>query len=273
MIGAHRLTIASMLAGVALLIASSPPASAQPDPSDWKIEYDKTRLPVVEAVEVRITNLWGNVTLRAGETDDIVISTTSQRHREDPRASKIDVKTIASGFTVEPRFDDSLEVQDAAEWKSRRIDLGVFLPPTLSVSIRTADSDVEVRGLKATADVETTSGGIKFRGGGELRARSDSGSIFAQFLRSDWARPSALETRIGNIRAELLEGAAVKAEIETRGPITSDFSTTIDRAVGSRLKRGAVTLGKGGQTLKLKSYSGGVRLVAVIVPEEQDAAE
>ncbi len=251
--------------GVALLAAAASPASAQPDLSDWKIERTRTSKAAAVAALVRISNPWGNVTLRAGDGDQIVVSTVSQRHREDPRTPQVDIEQIASGFSVEVRFNP-VEVEDAA-WQARRIDLGVFVPATISVSIRTADSDIKVRDLQAPADLETTAGNIEFRGGGGLRARADSGSIYAQFRGSDWPRPVTLETRTGDIRAELLEGASATAEIETRGPITSDYSITIDRAAGSRLKRGVAKVGAGGQTLRLVSYSGAVRLLAVIVPE------
>ena len=149
----------------------------------------------------------------------------------------------------------------------------MLVPATLAVSIRTGDADIEVRDLEARADLETKAGNIEFRGLGGLSARAESGSIFAQFHRSDWPRPATIETRTGDIRAELLEGAAAKVEIETRGPITSDYSTTIDRTAGSRFKRGVATVGAGGQTLRLRSYSGAVRLLAVIVPERPKASD
>ncbi len=267
---APRAALASAWVAVALWGAGTAPAAAQPDPADWKIERTQTTRPAAGVVEIRIANPWGNVTLRAGDGDQIVVSTISQRHHEDPRPPHVDVEKMASGFTVEARFDDSLEVEDAAAWKKRRIDLGVFVPPALSVSIRTGDSDIQVRGLTAAADLETTAGSIEFRGGGGLRARTDSGSIFAQLRRSDWPRPVAIETRTGDIRAELLEGASARAEIVTRGPITSDYSTTIKRATGSRLKRGVATVGEGGQTLRLTSYNGAIRLLALIVPQENE---
>jgi hypothetical protein len=50
-------------------------------------------------------------------------------------------------------------------------------------------------------------------------------------------------------------------------PITSDFTIEVDREAGSRLKRAVAVISDGGQTVRLTSENGAVRLGAVIVPE------
>lgn len=213
-------------------------------------------------------NFRGGVNLRAGEGDQLVISTVSQRHLDDPRVPEVLVGESLDGLTIDVRFSDDTEVEERAEWRNRRIDIGVAVPERLAVSIQTGEGDIEVRDLVGRADMETASGGIKFKGPGGLQARSDTGSIFAQFRRSNWPEPVAIETSTGEIRAELLEGASATAEIETRGSITTDFTIVIERKPGSMFKRGVATIGSGGQKLQLTSHSGAIRLLAVIVPEE-----
>jgi hypothetical protein len=241
--------------------------SAQPDLTDWRIEKHTESHSVVANAEIRVVNPWGDVRLRTGEGEEVVVSALAQRHRADPRAPDIHVEETPGGLSIEVRFPDSLEVAETPEWERHRVDLGLFVPAGATVSIRTEDGEIEVEGLEGRADLATRGGAISFRGGGGLAAHSESGSIFAQFRLSGWPFPAEVETRTGDIRAEFLEGAAATVEIETRGWITSDYSTLIERAVGSRAKRGVATVGAGGQTLRLSSYSGGIKLLAVIVPE------
>ncbi|MGD8441485.1 MAG: hypothetical protein PVG53_13215 [Holophagae bacterium] len=221
------------------------------------------------SAEIRIENVWGSVQLRAGDGDEVVVTAAGQRHRDDPRAPEVRVEESPSGLTIRTLLGDLADGEEPTEWRGRRIDIGVFVPETANVWIRTGDGDIEARDLIGRADLETESGDITFRGFGELEARTGSGSVFAQFRRSEWSRPVVIETRTGDIRAELLEGASVTAEVETRGPITTDFSIAIERRPGSSLKRGVATIGAGARALRLTSYSGAVRLVAVIVPEEK----
>ncbi|MBZ0113063.1 MAG: hypothetical protein K8J08_11420 [Thermoanaerobaculia bacterium] len=242
---------------------------AKPAPEDWLIEEREFSQAVPSSTSVRLENLWGDVRLRAGEGDRIVITTIVQKHREDPRDVDFGISEgsdgaleITVGFAADPEG-----VKIRPEWSPRRVDLGIFVPAGLSISIHGEDDLVELRGLEGATVVETTSGEIKFRGKGELRATTDSGSILAQFRDTNWEHPSVLSTNTGSVRVEFLEGAAVDVALETRGPITSDFSTEIRRQAGHRLKTGLVKIGSGGPDLEIKSFNGSVRLQAVIVPE------
>jgi len=261
--------ICGALAGAVFLGLGARLAPAQFDLAEWRIEHEQSSHPVGAADAVRIVNLCGGVNLRAGEGDQVVITTVSQRHLDDPRVPKLLVEELPEGVGVEVRFDEGADTEDRIEWRNRRIDIGVSVPEDVALSIRTREGDIEVQDLAGRADLETTSGGITCKGPGGLRARSDSGSVFAQFRRSDWTEPVTIETNTGEIRAEFLEGATATATIETRGSITTDFSVAIERKPGSRLKRGVATIGSGGQKLQLTSYSGPIRLLAVIVPEDK----
>ncbi len=267
LIPTHRTAIGCLLVGLTLLGVGASQALAEPDLSDWRIEQDRSSHPVGADGEVRIVNLRGGVNLRAGDGDLVVISTVSQRHLDDPREPQVDVEDLPNGVSVEVRFDDGANIDEKTEWRNRRIDIGVSVPKGVALSIRTGDGDIEVLDLAGRADLETTTGDITFKGPGGLQARSDSGAVFAQFRRSDWSEPVSIETSTGDIRAEFLEGAAATAKIETRGSISTDFTVSIDRSPGSLHKRGVATIGGGGQTLQLTSFSGPIRLSAVIVPE------
>jgi hypothetical protein len=254
------------MAGAALLGAALP-SFAQPDISDWQFDREKVSHEVEATGQVRVVNPWGSVTVHAGEGERVDVSIVGQRHREDPRATEVTIEETPTGLAVEPRFADNLEVAELLEWQARRIDIGVFVPRGVTVSVTTTDGAIEVEDLEGPATLESAAGDITYRGFGSLRAKSDTGQVFAQLRRSDWEEPCDIETRTGDIRAELLEGAAARVEVETRGWITTDYSLAIERRPGQRLKRGTATVGAGGQLLRLTSYSGGVKLLAVIVPE------
>ena len=91
--------------------------------------------------------------------------------------------------------------------------------------------------------------------------------------RTGYGGSAALSTLTGDIWCILLEGAGADVTLETRGPVTTDYSVEIDRQPGSPLKRGRIRVGDGGSAISLKSHSGGVRLQGLIVPEGEPAGD
>lgn len=244
-------------------------AGSSVDPAAWRTEQSRSAWPVEPATKLRIVNLLGNVVLRVSEGSEVVVSSVAQSHQEDPSTPEVKTSKGPDGLTLEVGFSPPPGGgEPRPEWSRRRVDLGVVVPKALAVSIRTGEGTIEVKGLAGTADLETVTGEINYRGTGGLQARSASGEIFAQLRASGWPDPVEITTANGDIRAQLLEGAAAKVEIETRGPITTDYSIAIERQAGQRLKTGRATVGPGGQAVRLKSHSGAVRLDAVIVAEE-----
>ncbi|NJL28903.1 MAG: hypothetical protein HC897_13920 [Thermoanaerobaculia bacterium] len=243
-------------------------AQAPADPTAWRAEQSRETYAVETAAKVHLVNLLGNVTLKTTEGSEVVVTSIGQRHQDDPGRPELKATRGSEGLMIEVLFSRPEQPGEPdPEWARRRVDLGVLVPKALATSIRTDAGTIEVEGLAALAELETTTGAITFRGPGGLRARSESGAIFAQLRASGWPVPVEITTTTGDIRAQLLEGAAATVEVETRGPITTDYSMVIERKPGQLLKKGRATVGAGGQTMGLKSYSGAVRLDAVIVPE------
>jgi hypothetical protein len=252
------------------LALAAPAGSAQVDLDDWRLEPEEWTHAVDGRTSLIVVNSWGDVRLRVGEGDRIKVSAMTQRHRDDPRELEVYIEEIPSGLRFETRFGDPLESSEQPEWSRRRVDLGVSIPDGISATIRTSGGDIEVLDSRVAANLEAETGDITFRGRGDLVAKSRSGAVWAQFLRADWRAPVEIETVTGAIRVELLEGASARAQVETRGPITTDYSMTIERETGGLLKRGEARIGRDGEPLRLESHSGSIRLVAVIVPESDD---
>lgn len=248
-------------------------ATVSAQQSDWQLERKELSYPAGELHSLRLVNDFGDIRLRAGEGPDILISALVQRHADDPRDLNPKIANSNGTLSVEVRFDDSLEAPIDPSWPSRRIDVGVFVPATVAATLTTGSGLIELRDLVATAELETASGAIDVETLGGLTARTQSGNIRAQLQRSNWPQPASLESATGNLRVELLRGAKASVVLETRGAITTDYSLVIERAEDSLFKRGQSEIGGGGQHLSLVSNRGAIRLMAVIVPEEDVAHE
>lgn len=235
---------------------------------DWRLERKELAFDAAHLREFRLVNTHGDVRVRSGEGGQVLISAVVQHHADDPRAFDPVVVRRDGALSVEIRFDDNAKAALDPSWPPRRVDLGIYVPENLASSIRTGNGLIELEGLTADAELETVAGDIDFEGRGGLVARSQSGNVRAQFRRTGWAKPVSIASRTGNIRVELLEGARVSLTLETRAAISTDFSIEIERAHGSVFKRGRAEIGGGGQSMSLVTNRGGIRLIAVIVPEE-----
>lgn len=115
---------------------------------------------------------------------------------------------------------------------------------------------------RVTGDIRAHSsgGGIRIVGaGGRVKADTSGGSIEASFGRGN-ARGGSLETSGGGIAVSL--DPNVSLEIDASGnSVRADVPITIGGEISHRRLRG--TLGKGGETLRLRTSGGSVRIQAL----------
>lgn len=243
-----------------LLSASAALCLAAPPLEEWRIERREWTRDSSGVAAVEVINPWGDVRVRGGKPGEIYLLTVAQRHEQDPRELELLFRETPAGLAIETRFPAEAPAGATADWELRRVDLTVYLPKELPATIRTTRGLAEVKGLESELEVETGRGDVALRAAGRVRARSEHGSIQVQFSDAAWPAPSELDTVTGAISVELPDGAAARVELETRGDITTDFSLNIERAAGSQLKRGTALIGAGGQTLRLRSYSGALAI-------------
>ena len=244
--------------------------SAASTESEWLLVTLKDSLAIAEGDVLRFRHTLGNVQVKTGDTDRVQVTALAQHHADDPRKPEIQFVPKAAGAAQDLRVEFAhLEVEEQEAWAKRRIDIGLLLPQGTAFEIETTDGSIETKGVTAPATLTTKSGEILCKkSGGNLTARSERGEIRVILQRTGPGHAVQLSSLTGEIWATLLEGARAEIGLETRGPITTDYSIEIDRKAGSPFKKGRVQIGlEGGSQVQIKSHSGSIRLQGLIAPE------
>jgi len=242
-----------------------------PDDSSWLIASLSDSFPAAAGATLRLRHLGGDVRIEAADTDRVQVTAVAQSHRDDPR--KPSIRFVPSegdlgegGHRLIIEFAQ-LEVAAAGAWSKRRIDVGLLVPAGIRIEIETDRGLIEAKKLTSAARLVSDRGEIVYDGSGDLTARTERGSMRVLLRKTGQGRFADLSTLTGDIWCILLEGAGADVTLETRGPVTTDYTVEIDRAPGSPLKKVRIRVGAGGSKLTLQSHSGGIRLQSLIVPE------
>jgi DUF4097 and DUF4098 domain-containing protein YvlB len=127
--------------------------------------------------------------------------------------------------------------------------------------IKAVSGNIEASGVKGSIEVEAVSGDIKLldiSGAQTVGAKSVSGNITYTGALKEGGRYE-FNTFSGDVRMTIPAGSGFDLEANTfSGDIDSDFAITVSGKMSPREVRG--TVGKGGTTLVLKSFSGNVDL-------------
>lgn len=241
-----------LMGGEGLLAGVEPTATADP----WRIERIDLDQKLVASASVSVENLYGDLRVRTGGRGELSVHGVLQRAEADD-ALRIDLVAEAKGWrvrVVEPGPSKS------HEGPARRADLAILVPADTPLSLRTANGLVEVRGFTAALSAETSTGEIRLRGSGAVKARSDRGAVRLAFHPVAPEGPSQLETSSGDIEVELPPRSNAEARMETQGRLTTDFTLVVER-VGPLTKRAHAKLGSGGPEIKLLSRTGDLRLL------------
>ncbi|MEM8964350.1 MAG: hypothetical protein AAGD38_22885 [Acidobacteriota bacterium] len=239
--------------------------SARPT-EEWLLTSLSEAVDAEAMPTLRLDHPWGDVRVEATDTDRIHVTAIAQSHRDDPR--KPSIRWVPGEVMV--GFAELELVEDEA-WAPRRIDIGLLVPQDLEIEIVTRAGAIEAKKATAPLRVSSTEGDIVYNGSGPISAHSERGAVRAMLRRTGADLDVELSTLTGDVWCILLEGARAQIALETRGPVTTDFSVEIERATGSPLKHGTIQLGEAGSattsSIILKSYSGGIRVQNLIVPE------
>lgn len=242
-------------------------AAAVQDAGAWLVERNEVRHEVAEHRAVTVRNPWGNVVVRPGDEEELLVLSLAQRHRDDPRVSAVTFGEEGDSVVVRVEYPEIAIAEPVGEWERRRVDLTVLVPPESSLTVVTEDDDIEVKGVHGPFSATSVRGAIRALVGGRVEASTEHGELAVHFLNTAWSGPSRLTTRTGPITAELPAGGAARVSFRTSGSLTTDYSVTIDRDPASGLKTGTAAVGEGGPVLAIESDRGPVTLMASPVPE------
>ncbi len=129
-----------------------------------------------------------------------------------------------------------------------------------AVHAESSGGSIELQKVTGDIDAETSGGGIRIvDAGGRVHADTSGGSIEASFTKGN-SRGGSLETSGGGIEVSL--DAAADLAIDASGnSVKSDVPITVHGEISRGNLQG--TLGKGGNTLRLHTSGGSVRIQAL----------
>jgi DUF4097 and DUF4098 domain-containing protein YvlB len=125
--------------------------------------------------------------------------------------------------------------------------------------VETSGGSIEVESLGGSLEAHTSGGPIRIDGvGGHVSAHTSGGSVHAAFARGD-SQGGELETSGGSIEVRLDPSANLDIDAATSGgSVSSDLSLRVQGTISSSHLH--ATLGSGGQTLRLRTSGGSIRI-------------
>jgi DUF4097 and DUF4098 domain-containing protein YvlB len=143
------------------------------------------------------------------------------------------------------------------------VDFTVKVPAGVKFFGRTVNGNIDARGLRADAAVETVNGRIALETTGAGSANTVNGSIEASIGASTWVEPLEFGTVNGSITVRLPKNVETTVHANTlNGGFESEFPLMV-QSFGGRNRRITGTIGKGGRDLDLHTVNGRISLRSV----------
>jgi hypothetical protein len=222
---------------------------------------------------VRVSNINGNVTFRAGSGDRVEVTAVTRWRRGDPASVKIYAQRERNGdIRVCPLYEDRDDCDDQGRRSDSRrrrdrddnndvsIDFTVLMPRGVNVVAATVNGPVSVSGATENVEAATVNGDVTVESGrGRLTAATVSGTVHAIIV----TIPTEVEftTVNGSVVAELASNIGADVEMTTvNGGLRSDYDITMraGRFFGSSIN--AHIGPAGGPRMRLTTVNGDVEL-------------
>jgi DUF4097 and DUF4098 domain-containing protein YvlB len=262
-----RLATSLSLAALALSAASSNGQGIE-QTSDfrWSERIDAGRT-------VKVSNVNGTVTLRAGSGDRVEVTAVKRWRRGDPTSVKIYAAKENGDVRVCPLFEDQDDCNDHGRRSDTRqrdrtdgrdndveIDFTVLVPRGVNVVGATVNGPVSITGATESVDAATVNGDVTVESGrGRLTATTVSGTVHAIVL----TRPTDMEftTVNGNVIAELAANIGVDVEMTTvNGNLRTDYDVVVRNGRWNPFNLAAHIGPAGGPRMKLTTVNGNAEL-------------
>jgi hypothetical protein len=186
---------------------------------------------------VKVTNVNGTVTVRAGGGDRVEVTAVKRWRRGDPAAVKIYAQRQGGDIRVCPLYQGNEEC-DHQRWTGRRdrddeerdddvrVDFTVLVPRGVRVVAATVNGPVSVTGATEDVEAATVNGDVTVESGrGRLSGTTVSGTVRATIM----TRPSDIQftTVNGSIIADLASSIGLDVEMTTlNGSLRGDYDLT-----------------------------------------------
>ena len=186
-LAAVRLAAALVAAPIAVAAAQRP---EQTSDFRWSERIDAGRV-------VKVSNINGTVTVRAGAGDRVEVTAVKRWRRGDPASVKVYAAREGGDIRVCPLYNDQDDCEDRNRRSDRRyrddryddrdndvsIDFSVVVPRGVHVTAATVNGPVTVLGATEDVDATTINGDVIVESGrGRLRATTVSGTVRAYVM-------------------------------------------------------------------------------------------
>jgi hypothetical protein len=262
----HRATRRSLaLLGMTATLASAQ-QTEQTSEFRWSERIDAGR-------SVRISNINGIVTLRAGSGDRVEVTAVKRWRRGDPARVKIHAAREGGDIRVCPLYDDRDDCDDnGRRTDSRRrdrgdnydddvqIDFTVLVPRGVHVEATTVNGPVSVTGATENIAATTVNGDVTVESGrGRLSATTVSGTVRATVL----TRPTDMEftTVNGNVIVELASSIGADVDMTTvNGNLRTDYDIVVRNGRWNPFNLNAHIGPAGGPRMRVTTVNGNAEL-------------
>ncbi|MEL6447223.1 MAG: hypothetical protein AAFQ62_04670 [Pseudomonadota bacterium] len=262
---------------LAATLASAPAlADGVTDEKDWNETFDVGGNP-----SLTIDNIWGNISIKPGASDEITMSIRSVRTADDAVSFERSLELIPLRIAQEGD-DVYLRVgRDQEKWWNDyrcdgcrlHVDLEITVPVSTALDVKTVnDGDVRIWGVEGRVTAANVNGSITTKGVTQCtNVETINGDVEVTFTQSP-STDCRIETLNGDIALDMAPGADANLAVSLfNGKILSEvdlapreMAATVER----RTKNGrnhydieqlaGLRLGRGGKTLTLKSLNGDV---------------
>jgi len=273
-----KTTITALIALV-LAASTSHAAGSVEEQKNWKDTYTvNTATP-----HLRISNIWGGVKVRTGESSQISVSAVELRSAPDQErfeqsfeSIRLDVKSDAYGVSLLVGDPDE-RWQRMEQCRGCRLDIQfeVLVPPGATIDVGTVmDGRVDIEGVTGSVSASNVNGPVRVNGIRECTSiESVNGKVDVGFATSP-VNDCTIETINGDITLDVPEGTGLDIKLDLfNGDLSSQLSTspldlpaTIERTMENghdqyRIQKfSGLRIGAGGPVYSISSINGDVRI-------------
>jgi hypothetical protein len=224
----------------------------------WKRSY-----PVKAGAVLEVRETAGVISLEATDGDTIEVDATRIASASTEEAAKELLKDFTIGETAGPdrvELDSTTQGTSLGLNRSRRVDYHIKVPRSVSVTVKTTNSEVTAQGLGGMFRVEATNAEIRgtaLTGGADVT--TVNGDMTLEFVKLGEGGVRCKGTN-GEIVVTLpaSSGATIAAHV-TNGAVETQNLTV--QASEQSLTRLNATLGGGGPELRLDLTNGEIKIV------------
>ncbi|MFZ0912318.1 MAG: DUF4097 family beta strand repeat-containing protein [Candidatus Korobacteraceae bacterium] len=177
--------------------------------------FDRT-LTVSGTVSLDVTTGLGDITIKDGGTDKVVVHGTVHANNEWFSSAESAVHAVESNPPIQQNGNSIRIGYNLPEEARRRVSISyeIIVPADTTLQAHTGSGSVGVQGVRAEVQAQTGSGEIRVRDvGGRSRVQTGSGSIRAENV----AAPFYAHTGSGDIDADLTGSGDVDVQTGSGG--------------------------------------------------------